>query len=184
MTPLSRPTRLRTKDRDIEGLHLSLSGRPFRVNRRHTLLRFSALATTDQATPIQEARQHHFDRTILAVGVFIVFWKMHGLKLPSEIAAEHIRSLNDLRAQSKQPLLPQVRVRLWTSIADWIRPWRWGRGDLLKSSTPTGGDFGAHVWLPDFVRRSLLPKGRLTGWSNDFFGGFPALGFYFPLPAL
>ncbi len=31
---------------------------------------------------------------------------------------------------------------------------------------------------------TVLSKGRLTGWSNDWFGGFPVLNFYFPLPTI
>ncbi len=124
------------------------------------------------------------DLMLLIVGVVILFWKMHGFKLPSQIAAEQLQRTNDVRAQMKQKLLPGTKQYFLDSLGEWLQPWRWGRGDLLKPTTPTGGDFGAHVWLPDFVKRSLLPKGRLTGWSNDFFGGYPALGFYFPLPLL
>jgi hypothetical protein len=55
---------------------------------------------------------------------------------------------------------------------------------LLTSTTPTGGDMGAHVFGPAFLRDSLLPEGRVMGWSNDWFAGFPAFYFYFPLPSL
>ncbi len=55
---------------------------------------------------------------------------------------------------------------------------------LLVANTPTGGDMGAHVLLPAILRDDLLPIGRLIGWSNDWYAGFPALYFYFPLPAL
>ena len=51
---------------------------------------------------------------------------------------------------------------------------------LLRNTTPAGGDMGAHVWLPDFVKRSLLPHLRLTGWAPDWYDGFPALTYYFP----
>ncbi|HVA75551.1 MAG TPA: phosphomannomutase/phosphoglucomutase [Acidimicrobiales bacterium] len=53
---------------------------------------------------------------------------------------------------------------------------------LLRNTTPAGGDMGAHVWLPDFVKRALLPHLRLTGWAPDWYDGFPALTFYFPGP--
>ncbi|HXR67863.1 MAG TPA: hypothetical protein VN712_04430, partial [Dermatophilaceae bacterium] len=53
---------------------------------------------------------------------------------------------------------------------------------LLRNTTPAGGDMGAHVWLPDFVKRALLPHLRLTGWTPDWYDGFPALTFYFPGP--
>ena len=53
---------------------------------------------------------------------------------------------------------------------------------VLRNTTPAGGDMGAHVWLPDFVKRSLLPHLRVTGWTPDWYDGFPALTYYFPGP--
>ena len=53
---------------------------------------------------------------------------------------------------------------------------------LFKNTTPAGGDMGAHVWLPAYVKRSLLPHLRLTGWTPDWYAGFPALTYYFPGP--
>ena len=55
---------------------------------------------------------------------------------------------------------------------------------LLVANTPTGGDMGAHVLLPQVLADSLLPSGRILGWSNAWYAGFPVLYFYFPLPAL
>lgn len=55
---------------------------------------------------------------------------------------------------------------------------------LLLANTPTGGDMGAHVVLPQVLRDTLLPSGRILGWSNDWYAGYPAFYFYFPLPAL
>ncbi|HET8740525.1 MAG TPA: hypothetical protein VFO17_12450 [Acidimicrobiia bacterium] len=55
---------------------------------------------------------------------------------------------------------------------------------ILSSTTPTGGDMGAHVFGPAYLRDTLLPQGRILGWSNDWFAGFPAFYFYFPLPSL
>ena len=53
---------------------------------------------------------------------------------------------------------------------------------LFKNTTPAGGDMGAHVWLPAYVKHSLLPHLRITGWTPDWYDGFPALTYYFPLP--
>ena len=40
--------------------------------------------------------------------------------------------------------------------------------DLLLSNTTTnGGDTGAHVWWPAYLRDHILPKWRLTGWTPD-----------------
>jgi len=55
---------------------------------------------------------------------------------------------------------------------------------LVTNSTPAGGDTGAHVWGPDFLRHHVLPHFRLTGWAPSWYAGFPAYVFYFPLPAL
>ena len=56
--------------------------------------------------------------------------------------------------------------------------------ELLRNTTLAGGDSGAHVWFPAFLRDHLLPHWRLSGWAPDFYAGFPAGQFYFPLPAL
>jgi hypothetical protein len=55
---------------------------------------------------------------------------------------------------------------------------------LLRNTTPAGGDTGAHVWWPSYLREHLLPQGRVAGWAPDWFAGFPAGQFYFPFPAL
>jgi len=55
---------------------------------------------------------------------------------------------------------------------------------ILIANTPTGGDMGAHVLLPAYLRDELLPSGRILGWSMDWYAGFPVYYFYFPLPAL
>ncbi len=55
---------------------------------------------------------------------------------------------------------------------------------LFLNSTPAGGDTGAHVWGPAFLRDHLLTHFRLTGWAPDWYSGFPSLVFYFPLPSL
>lgn len=56
--------------------------------------------------------------------------------------------------------------------------------EILVANTPTGGDMGAHVLLPQVLKDVLLPSGRLFGWSGAWYAGFPALYFYFPIPAL
>ena len=43
---------------------------------------------------------------------------------------------------------------------------------------------GAHVWGPAFLRDHLLPHGHLSGWTPDWYDGFPAYQFYMVLPAL
>ena len=53
---------------------------------------------------------------------------------------------------------------------------------MLLNNTPTGGDVGAHVLLPQILRDVLLPSWLISGWSDAWFAGFPALYFYFPFP--
>ena len=55
---------------------------------------------------------------------------------------------------------------------------------LFANTTPAGGDMGAHVWGPAYLRDHLLPHWRLTGWTPDWYAGFPAFQFYMVLPAL
>ena len=59
------------------------------------------------------------------------------------------------------------------------------RPDLLfADTTPSGGDMGAHVWGPAFLRDHLLGQGRLAGWTPDWYAGFPAYQFYMVIPSL
>ncbi|HUO46236.1 MAG TPA: hypothetical protein VM470_05340 [Acidimicrobiia bacterium] len=55
---------------------------------------------------------------------------------------------------------------------------------ILAANTPSGGDMAAHVVPPAYLRDVLLPEGRILGWSQDWFAGYPVFYFYFPLPSL
>ncbi|MCH7788517.1 MAG: hypothetical protein IH940_03655 [Acidobacteria bacterium] len=57
-------------------------------------------------------------------------------------------------------------------------------GVIFDDTTPTGGDMGAHVWGPAYLRDELIPNFRLSGWTSDWYLGFPAYQFYFVVPAL
>ena len=58
-----------------------------------------------------------------------------------------------------------------------------GRDLIFDDTTPTGGDFGAHVWGPAYLRDHLLGAGWFNGWTMDWYGGMPAYRFYMVLPA-
>ena len=60
-----------------------------------------------------------------------------------------------------------------------LRPWLW-----FVDNTPTGGDLGAHVWAPAYLRDVLIGELRLTGWTHDWYAGFPAFTFYMVVPSL
>ena len=55
---------------------------------------------------------------------------------------------------------------------------------LLAETTPAGGDMGAHVWAFAYLRDHLLPDLRLSGWSPDWYAGFPVFQFYMVVPFL
>ena len=55
---------------------------------------------------------------------------------------------------------------------------------LFANTTTAGGDTGAHFMVPYFVEHNLLPHLRITGWSPQWYDGYPILTFYFPLPSL
>jgi uncharacterized membrane protein len=55
---------------------------------------------------------------------------------------------------------------------------------VLRANTPTGGDMGAHVMGPAFLRDHLLSDFQLSGWSNYWYAGFPMYRFYMVIPAL
>ena len=55
---------------------------------------------------------------------------------------------------------------------------------LVADTTPAGGDMGAHVWGPAYLRDHLLTDFRLTGWTPDWYAGFPAFHFYMLPPAV
>jgi hypothetical protein len=76
-------------------------------------------------------------------------------------------------------LLALISIAMAVGVVMWAVAMR---EVLFNTNTATGGDMGAHVWTADFVGRRLVPQGRITGWSDDWFAGFPVLGFYFPFP--
>ena len=65
------------------------------------------------------------------------------------------------------------------AVVAWLEP-----GAVVSTSIPTGGDMGAHVWGPAFLRDELLPSGSLRGWTMEWYAGMPAMHFYMVLPYL
>ena len=58
-----------------------------------------------------------------------------------------------------------------------------GPSNLLSNTTPAGGDMGAHVWGRPTCATTSSPR-RLTGWTPDWYAGFPAYHFYMVVPSL
>jgi hypothetical protein len=55
---------------------------------------------------------------------------------------------------------------------------------IFRSTTPAHGDLAGHLHVADQFRHHILPHGRLSGWSQDWFTGYPSLTYYFPLGIL
>ncbi len=64
-----------------------------------------------------------------------------------------------------------------------LNPINLGDDLVFDDTTPTGGDFGAHVWAPAYLRDHLLADFRFNGWSMDWYAGMPTYRFYMVLPA-
>jgi hypothetical protein len=58
--------------------------------------------------------------------------------------------------------------------------WEAHLGLVLRNTHPAFGDIAAHLHEPAYLKEHLLPHGQLSGWSNDWFGGYPTGAFYFP----
>ncbi len=100
---------------------------------------------------------------------------------------------SDARDDTASPVaeaLRRIPLTLWVDLlivlgGAWFVLWVVNPdGVLFTRSTPTGGDLGAHVWGPAFLRDELLPRFRLTGWTPDWYAGFPAYHFYMVVPML
>lgn len=59
-----------------------------------------------------------------------------------------------------------------------------GPSNLFSDTTPAGGDMGAHVWGPAYLRDHLLPNFQVAGWAPDWYAGFPAYQFYMVVPSM
>lgn len=95
--------------------------------------------------------------------------------------------LGNSRGGTRRSSSPQLEKFLTISIvliACLSIFWRLSPQNIFSSTTPTGGDMGAHVWGPAFLRDELLPNLQLRGWSGDWYAGFPAMHFYMFLPYL
>lgn len=52
---------------------------------------------------------------------------------------------------------------------------------LLSHNLPTGGDSASHLLYVWLYTHELLPRGQITAWLPEVFGGFAFLSYYFPL---
>lgn len=55
---------------------------------------------------------------------------------------------------------------------------------FLSNNIPTGGDMPSHYYPAKYLKDVLLPKGRIVGWMQGNYAGFPLFQVYFPFPFL
>ena len=113
---------------------------------------------------------------------------------PDETHIDDAASVDDPASliTTREPLLTRVRnapVTSWitfgiVTLAALTVFWRLHPSKIFMDTTPAGGDMGAHVWGPAYLRDNLLSGGSFRGWTMDWYGGFPALHFYMVLPYL
>ena len=78
--------------------------------------------------------------------------------------------------------LPRLAAVVAIGGVIWITLWQLHPNLLLTNTITTGGDTGAHVALPEFLRTNLLSHGHLTGWYPGWYDGFPLYTYYFVFP--
>lgn len=91
--------------------------------------------------------------------------------------------------RSRRFAIPRVQALTWfellvllgitTFVIIQLRP-----GLLFGPNMDVGGDNGAHIAGVYYLAHTLVPKGQISGWDPQWFGGFPLYVFYFPLPAV
>ena len=92
--------------------------------------------------------------------------------------------LDDTRVEEQRRIIHRVVDLAVVAICVGFVLWHLQPDLLLRNTTPAGGDMGAHVWGPAYLRDHLLPHGQVAGWSGDWYAGFPAYQFYMVLPSL
>ena len=53
---------------------------------------------------------------------------------------------------------------------------------LLLKTIITGGDTASHYYYAEYLRDTLIPQGKIMGWIQGNYCGFPLFLFYFPFP--
>jgi hypothetical protein len=98
-------------------------------------------------------------------------------------AAEPGRIVSSWNRFISMPIEGWITLAVITACVTFVF-YQLGPSNIFTNNTPAGGDMGAHVWGPAFLRDHLLTQGRLSGWTPDWYAGFPAYTFYMILPSL
>jgi hypothetical protein len=116
--------------------------------------------------------QFYFDEQGIAEGNFEQnYWYINNSFLREKL---HLKKININKVTTIF-----VFVLIYLSICVVFRPWL-----IFSLTTTAGGDTGTHHYGVKFMIDNLLPKFRVTGWSNGWYAGMPIISFYFPFPYL
>jgi hypothetical protein len=85
------------------------------------------------------------------------------------------------RAVLPSPFLPSWLTPVVVGACCLFVFWQMKPGLLFTSNLPTGGDAGGQIWGPAQLK-DIFPA--LSGWTPQWFGGFPLYVLYMPVPAL
>ncbi|MAG50785.1 hypothetical protein CL621_04075 [archaeon] len=55
---------------------------------------------------------------------------------------------------------------------------------IFLNTITAGGDTASHYYPADYLKNYLIPNGKISGWSQGWYAGFPLFQFYFPLSFL
>lgn len=112
------------------------------------------------------------------------FGVVHGERNTSGMGAIRSERRVELSALGAPPRRRAERACDYTVLTAAVAflVWRMHPSLVLADTLPAGGDVSSHVWGPDFLARVLFPS--VSGWSWDWFAGFPAYVFYPVLPAV
>ena len=72
-----------------------------------------------------------------------------------------------------------ILITIFVFILSYFQP-----ASFWSLNIPTGGDMASHYYPAKYLKEVLLPKGRVVGWMQGNYAGFPLFQIYFPCPFL
>src|SRR3989304_6229172 len=90
-----------------------------------------------------------------------------------------IKSMNSLNRYKSVFIDAAILITIFIFLLSYFRP-----SVFLTNNIPTGGDMASHYYPVKYLKEVLLPKGRIVGWMQGNYAGFPLFQVYFPFPFL
>src|SRR3972149_7827417 len=90
-----------------------------------------------------------------------------------------MNSINTLKRYKCTYVDSAILIAIFTFLLSYFQP-----SFFLIKNIPTGGDMASHYYPVKYLKEVLLPKGRIVGWMQGNYAGFPLFQIYFPCPFL